>query len=168
LKVSSDESVLKPISPTVDTSKVKSTTKTSDQTTAARKTRFSQLIVDPSLFPSQQKPVLELYSDDLNGNLSIHMHNFLSKQKILVPDQSISPTIGTDLKITSSSTCRKVEIQSGNIDKSGSKEPTGGDLRLTLGKRTKQHNNDQHGANGEPTIDDLEPTLNNNDNKQQR
>jgi hypothetical protein len=153
ITISPDESVLKSIPPPiVDTLKIKSTTKSaSDQPSVARKTRFSQPFVDPSIFSSQSKPIVELYSDDLNAS-----------------DQSIPPTIGTDLKITSSSTCRKVEIQSGNIDKTGSKESSS-DLRLTLGKiRTKQQTNDEYGTNGgEPTINDLESTLKNNDNKQQ-
>jgi len=131
---------------------------------------FSQ-IVDPSIFSSQQKPVVDLYSDDLDDNQSssssINPNNSLKKttiSKILAPSESSIPT---DLKVTSSSTFRKVEIQSGNIDKTTSKGSSN-DLRLTLSKnRTKQQNNDDYGTNGDPTINDDEQMKSNNDNKQQ-
>jgi hypothetical protein len=169
LKVSPDESVSKSISLTVDTSKVKSTNKSAtDQPSVARKTRFSQLIIDPSIFPSQSKPVVDLYSDDLDGNLSISsIHTKNSFQNILVPVQSIPPPIGTDLKITSSSTFRKVEIQTDKTTTAN--KGSSDDLRLTIGKiRTKQQNSDEYSANDEPTINDLELPIKNNDNKQQR
>ena len=75
--------------------------------------------------------------------------------------------MNTDLKITSSSTSRRVEIQSGNNEKSSSNKGSAHDLRLTLGKiRSKQPSIDEH---GDPTINDQESTMkNNNENKQQR
>ncbi len=147
----------------------------SDQISVTRKTsgksRFSQIIVDPSIFSSQQKPVVDLYADDLDDNQStssINTNNSLKKttiSKILAPSES---TIGTDLKVTSSSTFRKVEIQSGHMDKTTSKG-SAHDLRLTLSKnRTKQPNNDDHESNGSQPISDDEQLKSNNENKQQR
>jgi hypothetical protein len=155
----------------------------SEQTTVTRKnsgkSRFSKLIVDPSIFSSQEKPVVDLYSDDLDDNQSsssINTNNSLKKttiSKILAPtDQPIIP-MGTDLKVTSSNSIRKVEIQSGNIDKTISKGSSH-DLRLTLSKnrpKQQQSNNDEHGTNGNQITNDDEQILkikSNNENKQQR
>lgn len=72
------------------------------------------------------------------------------------------------MKITSSSTCRKVEIQGGMIDKP---RELPNDLRLTLGKnRARQSNNDEQHQTSDvnEANDEQQPMLNLNENKQQR
>jgi hypothetical protein len=126
------------------------------------------MIVDPSIFFSQEKPSIDLYSDDLDDNQNTN--NSLKKptiSKILAPQDLL-----TDLKVTSSNSFRKVEIQSGIIDKTTTKGSSH-DLRLTLSKNrtTKQSNNDDHQINENQTINDDEQTIkikSNDDNKQQR
>ncbi len=186
VKVTQEESVAKTIPPIVDTLKVKLSNKNgSEQSSVTRKSsgksRFSQIIVDPSIFLSQQKSVVDLYSDDLDDNQlsssSINTTNSLKKatiSKILAPtDQLTRPTVGTDLKVTSSNSFRKVEIQSGNIDKTTSKGSSH-DLRLTLSKnRPKQPNNDDHDTNDNQLINDdddeqIVKSKSNNENKHQR
>ena len=79
--------------------------------------------------------------------------------------------MGADLKITSSSTCRKVEIQGGNAEKTNTNKDLPNDLRLTLVKnRAKQSNTDeQHqNNNGNERIDEQQPTSNINEDKQPR
>lgn len=143
----------------------------STQSSVTRKTRFSQLEVDPSIFASTQKPMLELYSDDLEGNSSSSCSFIAFFFFILVPTDSIPSTLGADLKITSSSTFRKVEIQGGMSEKSNSSRDLPNDLRLTLGKnRTRQSNNDDQHQTSDITEPNTEQQsmLNMNENKQQR
>jgi len=182
-KVTQEESVAKTIPPIVDTLKVKLSNKNgSEQSSVTRKSsgksRFSQIIVDPSIFPSQ---VVDLYSDDLDDNQSssssINTTNSIKKatiSKILAPTDPLTrPSVGTDLKVTSSNSFRKVEIQSGNIDKTTSKGSSH-DLRLTLSKnRPKQPNNDDHDTNDNQLINDdddeqIVKSKSNNENKNQR
>jgi len=174
-KVSQEESVTKSI-PLLNKN-------SSEQTTVTRKnsgkSRFSKLIIDPSIFSSQEKPVVDLYSDDLDDNQSsssINTNNSFKKttiSKILAPTDQPIISMGTDLKVTSSNSIRKVEIQSGNIDKTISKGSSH-DLRLTLSKnrpKQQQLNNDEHGTNGNQITNDDEQILkikSNNENKQQR
>ena len=64
----------------------------------------------------------------------------------------------TDLKVTSSNSCRKVEFQSGNIDKPITSKGSSHDLRLTLSKnRTKQPTIDEtdHNTNGNQLSNDV-------------
>ena len=98
--------------------------------------------------------------------------------EILASAESISPTtIGADLKITSSSTCRKVEIQSGNAEKTSTNKDLPNDLRLTLVKnRAKQSNPDEqhYNSNGNERTDEeqqqqqQQSTTNTDEEKQPR
>ena len=71
-KVSQEESVSKSILPAGDTSKMNSSNKSSTNhpTITRKNSRFSQITVDPMVFASQQKPVVDLYSDDHDDNQS--------------------------------------------------------------------------------------------------
>jgi hypothetical protein len=157
----------------------------SNQPVVSRKTsRFSKIIIDPSIFPSQQKPVIGLYSDDHEDNQSsssLNTNNSLKKttiSKILAPNESTVSIVDADLKVTSSNSCRKVEFQSGNTDKTIPSKGSSHDLRLTLSKnRTKQQMNDDldNDTNGNQLINDdqtksISSKLNSNkdDDKQQR
>jgi len=172
LKVSQEESVEKSIPLIIKLSDKNSSEQTSVISKNNRKSRFSKLIVDPSIFPSQEKPVVDLYSDDLDDNQSSSSIKKTTFSKILAPTDQPIISISTDLKVTSSNSIRKVEIQSGNIDKTISKGSSH-DLRLTLSKnRPKQQlNNDDQETNGNQITNDDEQILkikSNNETKQQR
>lgn len=101
---------------------------------AGGKTRFSPAELDPSVSASNETPTIELYPNDSNDNQSS------SSKKSIEP--ILSP-YATELKVTSSSTSRKVEIQSGNPDPSSITKSSAQDLRLTLSKnRPKYSSND--------------------------
>jgi hypothetical protein len=129
------------------------------------RSRFSELIVNPAIFPSQPNPVVNLYSDDHDDNQSssssinpIHSFKKTITSKILVPSESTKSIVDTDLKVTSSNLCRKVEIQSEPIHKPTTSKGSSHDLRLTLSKnRTKQQNNDDNTTtNSNPILIDDE------------
>lgn len=121
------------------------------------KSRFAPSDVVPSTLTLQETPIIDLQSDDLDNkqpSLSLNINNSLKKpiiSKILAPTEPIMSIVDTDLKVTSSNSCRKVEFQSGNIDKSITSKESPQDLRFTLSKnRTKYQNNNENGS----TIDD--------------
>ncbi|CAF4682765.1 unnamed protein product, partial [Rotaria sp. Silwood1] len=173
--VSEEGSVIKTIPSTVNASKVNLSNKNdSDQPSVIRKksgkSRFSPTIVNPSILTSQENPITHLCSDDHDNNQSsssINTNNSLKKptiSKILVPNESIKSIVDTDLKVTSSNSCRKVEFQSGHIDKTSASKGSSHDLRLTLSKnRSKTNNNyDDNGTNGNQLNNDDESTITNN------
>ncbi|CAF1216488.1 unnamed protein product [Rotaria magnacalcarata] len=148
--VSEEESTENPISSTADTTKVTIMNKNgSDQPTFIRKktgkSRFSPTIVVPSTLDAQENATIELYSDDhdqMPSSLSINANSSLKKptiSKILAPTESIISLVDTDLKVTSSNSCRKVEFQSGSIDKATTSKGSSHDLRLTLCKNRTKH-----------------------------
>ncbi|CAF2392721.1 unnamed protein product [Rotaria sp. Silwood2] len=173
--VSEDESVVKSIPSTVDTSKVDLSNKNgSDQPSLIRKksgkSRFSPTIVNPSILTSQETPIIDLYSDEHDNNqlsLSINTNNSLKKtaiSKILAPNESIKSIMDTDLKVTSSNSCRKVEFQSGSIDKTSTSKGSSHDLRLTLGRKRTEHNknHNDNDTNGNQLNNDDESSISNN------
>ena len=109
------------------------------------------------MFSSQNKPTLDLYAgvdDDQQSSSSVNSNNPLKKpvlSPVLAPGESAKPIMDHDLKVTSSNSCRKVEIQSDTTHQTvTSKEPPQ-DLRLTLrNNRNKQHSSDDN----KPSTDD--------------
>ena len=163
----------------------------SDQLSVIRKngtkSRFSPSIIDPSLLNMQQNSIDNRHSDICDNNQSsIKTLKKPTIPKILPPNDSTISIVDTDLKVTSSNSCRKVEFQSGNIDKTVTSKGSSHDLRLTLSKnRTKHLNNDDDDDDDDQDINDIklnddnEPTTTSNrllpsqintnkDDKQQR
>ncbi|CAF3375663.1 unnamed protein product [Rotaria socialis] len=173
--VSEEESTENPIPSTAATTKVTITNKNgSDQPTFIRKkngkSRFSPTIVVPSTLDAQENATIEFYSDDhdqMQSSLSINTDSSLKKStisKILAPTESIISLADTDLKVTSSNSCRKVEFQSGSIDKATASKGSSHDLRLTLSKnRTKhQSSHDDNGSMSNQLNSDDESTVTGN------
>ncbi|CAF0908358.1 unnamed protein product [Rotaria sordida] len=173
--VSEEESIVKSIPSTIDTSKVNLSNKNnSEQPSLIRKkngkSRFSPIIVDPSILTSQQNSTIDLHSDDHDNNQlssSINTNNSSKKptiSKILAPNESIKSIGDADIKVTSSNSCRKVEFQSGPIDKTSTNKGSSHDLRLTLSKNRTKHNNDHddNGTNGSQITNDDDSTITNN------
>ncbi|CAF1362241.1 unnamed protein product [Adineta steineri] len=156
--VMQEKTVEQSIPTTVDTSKIDLGNKnTSNQSSSSSirknhgKSRFSQIIDEPSSSTLQKQPIIDPYSDidiDNQSCSSINSTNSLKKvlSNILASSESTKSIMDGDLKVTSTNSCRKVEIQSDNIHPTItiSKEPPQ-DLRLTLSKnRTKHQNNDDN------------------------
>jgi hypothetical protein len=197
-----EEIAVKSNSASVDTANESKTTKNVPRHASitrknGNKSRFSQALVDPSIFPVRPGQVVELYGDDMDDDPpSSSPHADLSSKKatipkILAPSEPTVSIADTDLKVTSSNSFRKVEFQSGHMDKTGNHKGPSHDLRLTLRKnRSRQGDNDDHASgssssssssnNGNRLISDDEQTItisksvssksysNNKDDKQQR
>ncbi|UJR35388.1 hypothetical protein I4U23_028145 [Adineta vaga] len=174
------ESVSQSIPITVDSSQ-----KPSSSRRLNARSRFSQLPVEKSTLDSQNHPINDLYAgvdEDKPSTSSINTANTLKNtilSPILAPSDSIKPAIDHELKVTSSNSCRTVEIHSDTIHQTVTDKEPPQDLRITLrNNRSKQQNSDEDkdlldelvNISQEP-ITMFKPTLiktiSNTDNKQQ-
>lgn len=124
---------------------IPSTTENSNSTTIPRKaggkTRFSPIEIESLPLLSTDKPVVEHHPTNLDVNQTTRKS---SVQENLLTDEPTLHPYSTELKVTSSSTSRKVEIQTGNHESTGTKSAAQ-DLRLTLSKnRSKYSSNDDN------------------------
>ena len=96
-------------------------------------------MIDPSIFASRPSATPNLYpveNDDDASTQEVQSVKVTTIPKISAPSESTNSYIETDFKVISSNSCRQVQFQSGNQDKSNNSKGSTSDLRLMLTNQT--------------------------------